>query len=297
MKGNLNMKKELIYIYLILIIGVFSNETKANTIPFYKLINDTTISSFDTARKNLNDFISTYEGTYYVNIDIVNGYLIAKAKDGDISKAKMSDIDNAEISPKHQTFVTLNCINNQKCFTQPDGSKFEFLLFLAKNEMDLPKIVELINTFIDAYYRDKTTIDKINSASNTNKTNSESIFSIDKNANNNPQLALKNLNDFLPNYSGSTYNSIEISNGFLIANYKNGNVKKAALNDIGEVTIEKNNLGQMDYVKIGCINREKCFTRKNENEPISFILFTSSKRSDLPIIADLLNNLLSSYKN
>ena len=119
---------------------------------FGKLLNGFS-QSYQKELQNLNKFCKTYEGSNITNIEVNDGILIVTKNSGNIQKALMSDID--EVTTKEETYYTgahLKCKNSEGCISQTSSNrKATSFVFQTKNKNDLPKIVELLNAFLDAY--------------------------------------------------------------------------------------------------------------------------------------------------
>lgn len=119
---------------------------------FGKLLNGFS-QSYQKELQNLNKFCKTYEGSKITNIEVIDGNLIVTKNSENIQKALMSDI--GEVSTKEEKYFTgafLKCKNSEGCISQTQYErKATSFVFQTKNKNDLPKIVELLNAFIDAY--------------------------------------------------------------------------------------------------------------------------------------------------
>jgi hypothetical protein len=213
----------------------------------------TSTIKYAAALQKLNDYLKKFDGGYYGSLEVVDGYLYDRFKNGkDYCKAKVSDLQSATEVDKN-TKVDINCKDNKDCvystFTDKNHSSFTFS---QNTEFDSKILIGLIDNFLNAY-NGKTTTDAPQNIKSTerieetkkrleNKVIEETEDSEDWDAlayalgyeegedldesasdlqNKTSEaskvqkyaVALQKLNDYLPKFNKEVYKNVEVKNG------------------------------------------------------------------------------------
>jgi hypothetical protein len=109
----------------------------------------------------------------------------------------------------------------------------------------------------------------------------------------NYQTELKNLNKFIKTYEGSDITSIDINDGYITVVHKSGNIKKANMSDIGEVSTKEESYFTGAFLK--CKNSEGCVSQTMSQRIATSFVFQTKNKKDLPKLVELLNALIDAY--
>ena len=122
--------------------------------------------NYEQALVELNNYLKVFDGTRYKGLEIKEGYIYSNYSNGNSSKAKMSDIDNAYLNEEYQ-YVKLACKNAQQCiFSTITGGYHDYFNFQTSTGKDLNKLLHLLNNFVDAYNNSSDILSKTTAADN-----------------------------------------------------------------------------------------------------------------------------------
>ncbi|HQO32234.1 MAG TPA: hypothetical protein PK534_08515 [Chitinophagales bacterium] len=272
---------------------------------------NTTTGNYQTALQKLNDYLKTFDNGYYGYFEVKDGYIYDRFKAGKYNKFKMEDIEGAVIQSEFSRVIfkckSGNCIETD---WKPNGRE-EYTQFTTGGSYNYKELADLLNNFRDAYLGNKkqstssseeeedytmssefldglkSNIDIMSSSSNNSTTKTtKSTSSGDY------QSALKALNDYLKIFDGDRYQGIEIKDGYIYSNYKNGKYSRAKLEDIDKVV--QNN--EYKYIKLTCKNESKCIYSTITGNYHDYFNFQTSTGKDLDKMFGLLNDFVAALK-
>lgn len=253
----------------------------------------TKAQNYSKELKAVNDFLATFDNGYYGYLEIKDGYLFDRFKSGEHSKALISDLDVA-VEEETNRKVVIKCKPAKSCvFSTYTNSYHDRMSFSQSTNFNTQKLITLLNNLITAYKKspgnssdleDQETKDaiaeriKITSSNNTTTENY--------------QTALKALNDYLRTFDGDRYQGLEIKDGYIYSNYKNGKYSRAKLEDIDKVV--QNN--EYKYIKLTCKNESKCIYSTITGNYHDYFNFQTSTGKDLDKMFGLLNDFVAALK-
>lgn len=211
------------------------------------------VGNYQTALQKLNDYLKKFDGGYYGFLEVVDGYLYDRFKNGkDYCKAKVSDLQSATEVSKN-TKVDLNCKDNKDCVYSTFTGKYHSSFTFSQNtDFDTKILIGLIDNFLSAYNnKTNTNVSQINKPSQREeeaKKRLETKTSIESNDTDDWDAlayalgyeegedleesesdvqnktteaskvqkytaALQKLNDYLPKFNKEVYKNVEVKNG------------------------------------------------------------------------------------
>lgn len=262
--------------------------------------------SYKEQLKNINEFLKTFDNGYYGYLEIKDGYLYDRFKDGNnYCRAKIIDLNKA-YEKESSRKVELPCKGTDNClystFTNQNYNSFSFSQATDFNSTEL---ISLLDNLVSAYKgtnaKSKDGDRDIDYASEKRK--QESLKSnTDNNGNNttstknnytgNYQSVLKKLNDYLKTFDNGYYGYFEVKDGYIYDRFKAGKYNKFKMEDIEGAVIQE----QYSRVIFKCKGENKCIsTDWKANGTEDYTQFTQSSSYNYQELADLLNNFRDAY--
>jgi hypothetical protein len=273
--------------------------------------------SYQTALKKLNDFLKTFDNGYYGYMEIKDGYLYDRFKNGnDYCRGKMAEMDYAFEKEKNRK-VDLACKGTNLCvYSTFTNGNYNSFTFSQSTDFNTSELITLLNNFVKAYHKNSTSkntedeeygslqddldkyksnIDIMNSGSNQ-KSNSSSNTSTTKTVSSQDykdkaQKALQELNDYMVTLYNGRYKGMEVKDGYIIQNYGGGQTSKAKIEDIDRVEINT----EYNYAKLACKGDSKCVYSSITSGYHDYFNFNIGNKS-ITKMETLLNNFLTALK-
>lgn len=273
--------------------------------------------SYQSALKKLNDYLKTFDNGYYGYLEIKDGYLYDRFKNGnDYCRGKMAEMDYAFEKEKNRK-VDLVCKGTNLCvYSTFTNGNYNSFTFSQSTDFNTSELITLLNNFVKAYHKNSTSkntedeeygrlqddldkyksnIDIMNSGSNQ-KTNSSSNTSTTKTVSSQDykdkaQKALQELNDYMVTLDNGRYKGMEVTNGYIIQNYEGGQSSKAKIEDIDRVEINT----EYNYAKLACKGDSKCVYSSITGGYHDYFNFNVGSKS-LSKMETLLKNFLTALK-
>lgn len=104
--------------------------------------------------EQLNYFLKDFNDGYYGYIEVVDGYIVIRFRDGNYSKFKIENM----AAPEYDTTwdqITWDCKNESLCVETDwnDEGKESGILFSELGSYNMNYLYDLLNSFISAYKR------------------------------------------------------------------------------------------------------------------------------------------------
>jgi len=112
-------------------------------------VSNTSSNNLEQALSELNSFLVTLDEGRYKSIEIKNGYIINHYHGGQLSKAKIEDIDKADINTQYN-YAKLACKGDQNCVYSTITERYHEYFNFNANGNDLTKLGTLLNNFLIA---------------------------------------------------------------------------------------------------------------------------------------------------
>lgn len=273
--------------------------------------------SYQSALKKLNDYLKTFDNGYYGYLEIKDGYLYDRFKNGnDYCRGKMAEMDYAFEKEKNRK-VDLACKGTNLCvYSTFTNGNYNSFTFSQSTDFNTSELITLLNNFVKAYHKNSTSkntedeeygslqddldkyksnIDIMNSGSKQ-KSNSSSNTSTTKTVSSQDykdkaQKALQELNDYMVTLDNGRYKGMEITDGYIIQNYGGGQSSKAKIEDIDHVELNT----EYKYAKLACKGNNKCVYSSITDGYHDYFNFNIGSKS-ITKMETLLNNFLSALK-
>ncbi|HNE50430.1 MAG: hypothetical protein U0T31_01320 [Chitinophagales bacterium] len=251
---------------------------------------------------NINNYLKTFDNGYYGYLEIKDGYLYDRFKDGsNYCKSKMEDLDYAFEKEKNHK-IDIACKGNNTClYSTFTNQRYNSFSFSQATEFNTAPLISLFNDLISAYNKKDNTNNKDNSSdgldnhpSNIDLTRGGTATSSVKKIPTGSYLSeLKKLNDYLQTFDNGYYGFIEIKDGYFYDRFKSGEYSKTLIADLSKAEVETAN----QKVRIMCKSNSSCVYSTYTNSYHTQISFSQSTNFNTTILIDLLNNLLTAYKS
>jgi hypothetical protein len=260
--------------------------------------------SYKTQLKAVNDYLKTFDNGYYGYLEIKDGFLYDRFKDGNnYCKAKLSDLGKAyekETSRK----VELPCKGTDNClFSTFTNQYYNSFSFSQSTDFNSNEFITLLNNLVAAYNKTNNDDDWIDEDFELSEKQKKAFSNLtDKKTDNNTtqknttsgnyQPALKKLNDYLATFDNGYYGYFEVKDGYIYDRFKAGKYNKFKMEDIEGAVIQE----QYKRVIFKCKGDNKCIsTDWKENGKEEYSQFTTGNVFNYQELADLLNNFKDAY--
>lgn len=122
--------------------------------------------SYQSALKKLNDYLKTFDNGYYGYLEIKDGYLYDRFKNGnDYCRGKMAEMDYAFEKEKNRK-VDLVCKGTNLCvYSTFTNGNYNSFTFSQSTDFNTSELITLLNNFVKAYH--KIQLQKIQKTKNT----------------------------------------------------------------------------------------------------------------------------------
>jgi hypothetical protein len=119
---------------------------------------NTTPGNYQTALKNLNDYLKTFDNGYYGYFEVKDGYIYDRFKAGKYNKFKMEDMEGAVIQEQYKR-VIFKCKGDNKCISTDwkENGKEDYTQFTTGSAFNYQQLADLLDNFRDAYTGKKPT--------------------------------------------------------------------------------------------------------------------------------------------
>lgn len=231
--------------------------------------------------KAINDYLKTFDNGYYGYLEIKDGYLYDRFKDGkNYCKAKLSGLNKAYEKESNRK-VELSCKGSDNClFSTFTNQYYNSFSFSQSTNFNTQELITLLNNLMDAYNNQEKPI------STTSGTIQPQIGN-----NSNYQAELKKLNDYLKTFDNGYYGYFEVKDGYIYDRFKAGKYDKFKMEDIEGAVIQ----AQYSRVIFKCKSDNCIETDWKENGREEYIQFTQSGSFSYQELAELLNNFRDAF--
>jgi len=260
--------------------------------------------SYATELKKVNNYLKTFDNGYYGQLEIKDGYLYDRFKDGtNYCKGKMSEIEYAFELEKNRK-VELKCKGTDLCvYSTFTGANYNTFTFSQSTDFNSSDLITLLNNLVKAYNKNPTKknkeaeeygslqddLDKYKS--NIDIMNSGITSSTKQSTSGNYQTELKKLNDYLKTFDNGYYGYWEVKDGYIYDRFKAGKYNKFKMEDMEGAIIQAEYSRVIFKCKTGdCISTD---WKPNGKEP--YTQFTQNGAYNYKELADLLNNFRDAY--
>ena len=263
-------------------------------------------SNYQTALKKLNDYLKTFDNGYYGYLEIKDGYLYDRFKDGNnYCKAKISDIGKAyEKEPKRK--VELYCKGTDNClFSTFTNQNYNSFSFSQSTDFNTTELISLLDNLVAAcketntknkdeennidYAAEKRRQESLKSNTDNNGNNTTSTKN---NSTGNYQSALKKLNDYLKTFDNGYYGYFEVINNEIFIRLKAGTYCSALISDLDKAYVVETN----KKIEIRCLNGENCMNATYTTGKTTGLKMYQDKNFDTEEFIQLINDLISTLK-
>jgi hypothetical protein len=259
-----------------------------------------TAQNYQSELKKLNDYLKSFDNGYYGYIEIKDGYLYNRFKDGtNYCKSKMDNLDYAFEKEKNHK-IDIICKGNNTCvFSTFTNQNYNSFSFSQNNNFNTTPLISLFNDLISAYNKKNTSTNNSNISddldkykSNIDLMSSGAPTSSAKNiSSGNYQSELKKLNDYLKSFDNGYYGYIEIKDGYIYDRFKAGKYNKFKMEDIQGAEIQE----QYSRVIFKCKTGTCISTDWKENGKEEYTQFVTNGAYNYQELADLLNDFRAAY--
>lgn len=260
--------------------------------------------SYKEQLKNINEFLKTFDNGYYGYLEIKDGYLYDRFKDGNnYCRAKIIGLNKA-YEKESSRKVELPCKGTDNClystFTNQNYNSFSFS---QATDFNTAELISLLDNLIAACKGNDTknkdgnkSIDyaseKRRQESLKSKTDNNNTTSLKSNSTENYQTALKKLNDYLKIFDNGYYGYWEVKDGYIYDRFKAGKYNKFKMEDMEGAVIQP----EYSRVIFKCKGDNKCIeTDWKPNGREDYTQFTTNGSYNYKELADLLNNFRDAY--
>lgn len=113
-------------------------------------------ASYQLYLTKLNNYLKIFDGGYFGNFEVKDGYVILKMKSGNYCKFKMEDMENGKILSvlSDNDLLKFQCKNNKECMeTNWTSSKKDSYIGFSQedNPIDYQPLALLLNNFRESY--------------------------------------------------------------------------------------------------------------------------------------------------
>ncbi len=263
-------------------------------------------SDYQTALKKLNDYLKTFDNGYYGYLEIKDGYLYDRFKDGNnYCKAKISDIGKAyEKEPKRK--VELYCKGTDNClFSTFTNQNYNSFSFSQSTDFNTTELISLLDNLVAAcketntknkdgennidYAAEKRRQESLKSNTDNNGNNTTSTKN---NSTGNYQSALKKLNDYLKTFDNGYYGYFEVINNEIFIRLKAGTYCSALISDLDKAYVVETN----KKIEIRCLGGENCMNATYTSGKTTGLKMYQDKNFDTEEFIQLINDLISTLK-
>lgn len=243
--------------------------------------NNTNPKSYQSELKAVNDYLKTFDNGYYGYLEIIDGYLYDRFKNGgNYCKALINNIDVA-VEAEAKRKVSLKCKSDDLCvfstFTSSNHASFSFS---QNSDFNTKTLIDLLNNLIAAYKNIEPNTSNSNSKSNQDKLLQELKYAVDE------------LNKHLPTLDNGRYKGIGVKDDYVYSYYANNNSSKAKIQDIDYVEANK----QYNYVKMACKGNSQCIYSSITGNYHDYFNFNVTS-STISKTETLLKNFVNALKN
>lgn len=246
----------------------------------------------------VNNYLKTFDNGYYGYLEIKDGYLYDRFKDGtNYCKAKVTELDYAFEKEKNLK-VDIACKGSGNCvYSTYTNQNYSSFTFSQSSNFNTSQLISLFNNLIAAcnqpgttkntestvnFDKYKSNIDIMSSSSSSTESSSAGGY----------QTALKKLNDYLKTFDNGYYGYFEVKDGYIYDRFKAGKYNKFKMEDMEGAVIQE----QYSRVIFKCKGDNKCIsTDWKENGKEEYSQFLSNGSYNYQELAALLNNFRDAY--
>jgi hypothetical protein len=252
------------------------------TILFISLFYSGFSQSYKEQLKKVNDYLKTFDNGYYGYLEIKEGYLYDRFKDGkNYCKISVKDLGEA-VMTEYNRKVSLKCKSDNSCvYSTYTSSNHESLSFSQSSDFNTASLITLLNNLVAALNNKSTSTQETTETKPVTSTNSAGY-----------STALQKLNDYLKTFDNGYYGYFEVKDGYIFDRFKAGKYNKFKMEDIEGAVIQE----QYKRVIFKCKGDNKCIsTDWKENGKEEYSQFTTGSSFNYQELADLLNNFRDAY--
>lgn len=243
--------------------------------------------NYQQALARVNDYLKDFDNGYYGYLEIKDGYLYDRFKDGtNYCKGKMSDLDYAFEKEKNRK-VDISCKGNSNCvFSTYTNQDYNSFTFSQSRDFNTSELISLFNSLIASYKRSG------NSEPSVNPSTYKATLDVSNNTvPGNYKAALDKLNAYLKTFDEGYYGYFEVNNGYIYVRFQSGKYDKFRMEDMEGAIVEENYYRVIFKCKYGsCVS-----TDWKENGKEEYIQFVTAGGFNYKELADLLNNFRDAY--
>ncbi len=246
----------------------------------------------------VNNYLKTFDNGYYGYLEIKDGYLYDRFKDGtNYCKAKVTELDYAFEKEKNLK-VDIACKGSGNCvYSTYTNQNYSSFTFSQSSNFNTSQLISLFNNLIAAcnqpgttkntestvnFDKYKSNIDIMSSSSSSTESSSAGGY----------QTALKKLNDYLKTFDNGYYGYFEVKDGYIYDRFKAGKYNKFKMEDMEGAVMQE----QYSRVIFKCKGDNKCIsTDWKENGKEEYSQFLSNGSFNYQELAALLNNFRDAY--